>query len=72
MKILEQAKKTMESLPPSELMAVYDMMLIMRKRRVDKSDARRSVDAYKKVRAVLRGCSGSLSEDIIRSREDRI
>lgn len=72
MKILEQAKKAMETLPPSELTAIYDMMLSMKKRRPEQGRILNKIDSYKKVRAILINCPGNLSDDVLRSREDRI
>ena len=72
MKVLNRAIKTMESLPPTDLMAVYNVMLTMKKRHSNKDDSPSSVFAYKKVRAILQRCSGSISEDIIQDREDRL
>ena len=72
MKVLSRAIKTLETLPPADLMAVYNVMLTMKKRHSDKEDSPKSVFAYRKVRSILRRCSGSMSEDIIQDREDRL
>ena len=72
MKILSRAIRTMETLPPADLMAVYNVMLTMKKRQSDKEDGQKNIFAYRKVRSILRKCPGSISEDIIHDREDRL
>ena len=72
MKVLSRAIKTMETLPPADLMAVYNVMLTMKKSRSGKDGRRKSVFAYREVQSILRRCSGSMSENIIQDREDRI
>lgn len=71
MKIKDQAVKELEELEPTEIIKVYDLILSLKKRKVD---ARKEniVPAYLKVRGALKQCKGSLSEDIVSVREDRI
>ncbi|MGQ3685892.1 MAG: hypothetical protein ACUBOA_12935 [Candidatus Loosdrechtia sp.] len=70
MKIKDQAIKELESLVPSELMKVYEIIIslkpVSRKHKVKKGEP------AIKVRNALRQCKGSLSEDIWLLREDRI
>ena len=71
MKIKDQAMKELDTLRPSDLLIVYDLMLSL-KEKVQEKTTRSPLPAYKRVRAALKGCKGSLSEDIMREREDRI
>jgi len=71
MKIKDQAMKELDTLRPSDLLMVYDLMLSL-KEKVQERAVRSPLPAYKRVREALKGCKGSLSEDIMREREDRI
>ncbi len=71
MKIKEQTIKELESLGPSELMTVYEMIISL-KARDRKRGSRKGEPAYLRVRKALKHCKGSLSEDIKLLREDRI
>ncbi len=71
MKLKEQAIKRLEELKPEALARVYD--LITELKRTDKAKKRKMTNTdYLKVREALKQCKGSLSEDIIQEREDRI
>ena len=71
MKLKEQAIKRLEELKPEALARVYD--LIKELKRTDQAKKRKKTNTnYLKVREALRQCKGSLSEDIIKEREDRI
>lgn len=72
MKILSRAIRTMETLSPDDLMAVYNVMLTMKKRRKHKEVGRQNVYSYRKARSILGKCPGSMSEDIDQGREDRL
>lgn len=71
MKIKDQAIKELESLGPSELVTVYEMITFL-KTRPGALRARIGEPAYLKVRKALSGCKGSLSDDILLLREDRV
>ena len=71
MKIKEQTMKELESLGPSELMTVYEMIISL-KARHRKREIREGEPDYLRVRKALKQCKGSLSEDIKLLREDRI
>jgi hypothetical protein len=71
MKIKDQAIKELKELKPTELIKVYDLILSLKKRDVITREEK-SVPAYLKVRGALRQCKGSLSEDVLAVREDRI
>ncbi len=71
MKLKEQAIKRLEELKPEALARVYD--LITELKRTDKAKKRKTTNTeHLKVREALKQCKGSLSEDIIQEREDRI
>ena len=71
MKIKDQAIKELKELRPTELIKVYDLILSLKKRTLN-GRREKSVPAYLKVRGALKQCKGSLSEDIISVRQDRI
>jgi hypothetical protein len=71
MKIKDQAVKELEELRPTELIKVYDLILSLKKKTVN-GRKEKIVPAYLKVRGALKQCKGSLSEDILLVREDRI
>ncbi len=71
MKIKEQAVKELENLEPAELLRVYDLILSLK----GKTEVERTSEhppAYIRVREALKGCKGSLSEDILTGRQDRV
>jgi len=71
MKLKEQAIKRLDELKPEALARVYD--LITELKRTDQVKKRKTTNTeYLKVREALKQCKGSLSEDIINEREDRI
>jgi hypothetical protein len=71
MKIKEQTIKEMETLGPADLHIVYDLIQSMKikqkERRVGKTG-----QAYQKVRNLLKHCKGSMSDDILIGRIDRV
>jgi len=71
MKLKEQTIREIEDLTPRELGSIYDLILCLKNKRPE-STIRDSRPHYKKVRTVLSKCKGSLSEDIISARRDRI
>lgn len=71
MKIKEQTIKELESLGPSELMTVYEMIISL-KARHRKRKSKEGEPAYLRVGKALKQCKGSLSDDIKSLREDRI
>lgn len=71
MKLKEQAIKKIDELKPGALAKVYDLIIeLKRTEQVDNNKIPRS--DYLKVREVLKHCTGSLSEDIITEREERV
>ena len=71
MKLKEQAIKKLDELKPEALARVYD--LIMELNRADQAKKSKTTTAdYIKVRRALKQCKGSLSDDIMQEREDRI
>lgn len=71
MKIKEQTLKELETLSPSELNIVYDLIFSL-KSKMDRKQIGKPHQAYKRVRDILKVCHGTLSDDVIRLREDRI
>ncbi len=71
MKIKERAIKDLEALKPADLLIVYDLILSL-KGKMPKQRVKELLPAYKRVREALKQCKGSLSEDILLAREDRI
>ena len=69
MKIKEQAINELESLKPSDVLVVYDLMLSLKAK---KREMVKPSQAYIKVRKALSGCKGLMSKDIIAAREDRV
>ena len=72
MKIKDQAVKELESLNPSELAAVYEMITSFKKAGRGEPKPRAVEPAYLSVRKGLAKCKGSLSDDILLLREDRV
>ncbi len=71
MKIKEQTIKELEDLGSSELMKVYEMIISL-KTKQEKYKTKKGQPAYLRVRNALKQFKGSLSEDILLLREDRI
>jgi len=71
MKLKDRAIKKLDELKPEALARVYD--LITELKRTDQAKKRKTTNTdYLKVREALKQCKGSLSEDIIQEREDRV
>jgi len=71
--IKEQTIKELDELKPEALAKVYD--LITELKRINQAKKNKPTAAaadYIKVREALKQCKGSLSEDIMLEREDRI
>jgi hypothetical protein len=71
MKIKEQTIKELEELKPRELIRVYDLILSL-KRKPEEERRKGGSPAYLRVREALKQCKGSMSEDILLDRENRI
>lgn len=71
MKIKDQTIKELENLAAAELHIVYDLIKSLKEKEKKATTVRRGYP-YKKVRQLLVGCKGSLSDDIIAARQDRI
>lgn len=56
---------------PTELIKVYDLIISLKKRTLN-ARKEKGVPAYLKVRGALKQYRGSLSEDVLAVREDRI
>lgn len=71
MKLKEQAIKKLDELKPEALARVYDLIIELKRTNQTKKNKATTAD-YIKAREALKQCKGSLSEDIIQEREDRI
>ncbi len=70
MKIKEKAMKELDSMTPSEVIVLYDLMRSLKARAKERLLTHSK--AYLKVREALSECKGSLSRDVLMGREDRI
>ena len=72
MKLKEQAIKRLDELKPEALARVYDLITELKRTDHQVKKSKKTNTDYLKVRKALKQCKGSLSEDIIKEREDRI
>ena len=70
-KIKDQTIKALDDLQPDELLRVYDMIINLKGTKQTEKVKSCALD-YIKVREALSQCKGSLSEDIILERGDRV
>jgi hypothetical protein len=71
MKIKDQTIRELEELKPGDLLKIYDLILSLKKS--PEGGRRKSgLAPYRRVRKALKQCKGSLSEDIMAAREERI
>ncbi len=71
MQAKERLLKEIESLNSHNILRVYDLVLTLKKK--DKTiELKKSKKGYLRARLALRNCKGSLSDDIIVERNDRI
>ena len=71
MKIKDQAIKNLEELEPGDLVRVCDLINSLKGKQPEEK-RKRDFLSYTRVRRALKQCKGSLSEDILAAREDRI
>ena len=71
MKVKEQVIEALNELKPAETLMVYDLILSL-KSKIGVKAIEKPLPAYLKARKALQHCKGSLSEDILKGREDRI
>jgi hypothetical protein len=71
MNVKEQAVRELDALRLSELLIVYDLILSL-KSRVKKTRVKKPLHAYLKVREALSGYKGSMANDVLAAREDRM
>ena len=69
--IKEQTIKELKELKPEAIAKVYDLITEL-KRANQAQKSKTTTTGYLSVRKALEQCKGSLSEDIIQEREDRI
>jgi hypothetical protein len=71
MKLKEQTKRSLDELEPKDLAQVYDLITELR-RAAGRKRSKTTGEDYLKVREALSPCKGSLADDILMEREDRI
>lgn len=70
MKLKDRTIIELESMEPSEIIKIYDMAVSLKSAR--KKPACKSPESYIKVRSLLKNIKGSLGNDIISLRDERI
>ena len=70
MQAKERLIKEIESLDPHNILRVYDLVLTLKKQ--DKTIQSKPNNGYLRDRLALKNCKGSLSNDIIKEKNDRI
>mgnify|MGYP006294006933 CR=1 FL=1 len=68
-KIKEKTIQAIESLEPNELLIIYD---IIKNYTGQKEKTYDNIEYYKNIRKILNRCKGSISNDIIKARGERI
>ncbi|MCP4218234.1 MAG: hypothetical protein GY765_26600 [bacterium] len=71
MKIREQVIKELSDLNPIEVLRVYYFIRSFKSGTAD-TKRRGTCSAYLKTRKALRNCSGTLADDVLADREERI
>lgn len=71
MQAKERLLKEIESLNSQQILKIYELVLTLKKQNQQVAP-RNNPTGYLRTRAALRNCKGSLSEDIIEERNDRI
>jgi len=71
MKLQDETIREIEQLPVSELLRVYDLVVSLKRKQVSPREAS-TPSPYLKARSILSKCSGSMADDLISAREDRL
>lgn len=71
MKLQDEAIKEIKQLPPNTLARVYDFILSIKKEH-PLITKRTAPAPYLRARNILKKCKGSMAEDIISARRDRL
>jgi hypothetical protein len=71
MKMKDKTIKELEGLKPDDLLKIYDLILSL-KRDLERKIEGEIIPSYVRVREALQSCKGSLSDDILSLREDRV
>ena len=73
MKLKEETIKELNELPPQHLSKVYDFIQIIKKQNQNMAvHARQARKPYLRSRKILAKCRGSLTDDVIKGREERL
>ena len=73
MKLKEETIKELNERPPQHLSKVYDFIQIIKKQNQSMSvNARQARKPYLRARKILAKCRGSLTDDVIKGREESL
>jgi len=70
MTLKQRLIKEIDSLPPEDLVVVQNIVSALTRK--TRKNIQKTKDSYLKARKALSGCTGNLSEDIIKARDDRV
>ena len=73
MKVKERVIRDLDTLDPTDMVKVYDLILSLKRK--GKSEAKRTpspLRGYLRAQKALEPCHGSLSDDVVADRGDRI
>ena len=72
MKAIDKTIEELKNLDPDEALNVFNFVLSLKDKSRKPIDQEPSPEGYLGVRDALKNCSGSLSEDIVEERSDRL
>ena len=70
MRAKERLLRELDALSNRDILKVYDLVLTLKEQ--DETKEVKSTKNYLRVRDALKGCSGSLTDDIAEERDERI
>lgn len=71
MQAKERLLKEIESLSPHHILKIYDLVLTLKKQD-HQVISRKNLTGHLRTRSALRNCKGSLSEGIVKERNERL
>jgi len=72
MKVIDKTIRELNDLNPDEALNVFNFVLALKEKPKAHHKKLLQSDAYRNVRKALKNCSGTLSNDIIADREERL
>ncbi len=72
MKVIDKTIEELNDLDPDDALNVFNFVLSLKGKHRKPPQAEASPEAYMAVRDALKSCSGSLSNDIVNERSERI